>query len=507
VAVVQRSPLERLRTGGHARPDPSSATRRLTRWFALLCVALVAGCGSDEKAASDLPATLGYMPRDAFAVALVPTDLKGEQLTRLHHLLRPEADLIGEDSDFRPLLGETLVIAASGSPEHPQVLAALESSNAAKFKGHEDIRVDGSTVLFDVQGHPAKAAVERHRAGDGMTADAFERAFGDGADDDALVRVIADGHTVAGLLDADVDVPWIKALGWASASIRLDDDAIEGHVRVSTDPAGLTDDDLPLAAGDDAPPAGDLDGAVNSANRDQSRTTVFLAGLARAAYPDSDFVREVERLEADTGIRFEDEVLRQFNGPSASAAWPDGSFGAVSEIADPDAMRALLPELAPRLPAILRGLRGLGDSGLVALLLMAPDAPLVPGALPLLDGIRVQRTNHGLYEITGLDEERRGGPEFAVPAVVFGMVGDRFVVATDESRAHQVATMDVSEVPDAHGAVVARADLSTFFTGGPIAQDTFPVRPVKLGRATGELEAATEGIEGRLRIEVPGGLD
>jgi hypothetical protein len=167
-------------------------------------------------------------------------------------------------------------------------------------------------------------------------------------------------------------------------------------------------------------------------------------------------------------------------------------------------MRALLPKLAPRLPAILRGLRGLGNTGLVALLLMAPDAPLVPGALPLLDGIEVGRTNHGRYEITGLDEERHG-PEFAVPSVVFGMVGDRFVVATDESRAHQVATMKVSDVPDAHGAAVARTDLGRL-ASRTIAEDTFPIRTVKLGRATGELQAALDGIEGRLRIEVPGGL-
>jgi hypothetical protein len=363
--------------------------------------------------------------------------------------------------------------------------------------------MDGSTLVFALAGDPVDAAIARHRAGDGMTADAFTQAFGDGADDDALVRVLANARTVAGMLDADADVPWIKALRWVSASVRLGENDIDARLHVSTDPSGLTEDDLPLAARGDAPQAGDLPGALNSANRDQSRTTVFLAGLARAAYPDSDFVHEVERLEADTGIAFEDEVLRQFNGPSASVAWPDGSFGAVSDVADPDAMRSLLPKLAPRLPAILRALRGLGDKGLVALLLMAPDAPLVPGALPLLDGIQVGRTNNGLYEITGLDEERRGGPEFAVPAIVFGMVGDRFVVGTDESRAHQVAEMDVSDVPDAHGAVVARTDLGSIFPGGPIAEDTFPMRLPKLGRMTAQLQAELDGIEGRLRIEVP----
>jgi hypothetical protein len=472
------------------------------RMLAVLCVAFLAGCGSDEKAASDLPAALGYVPRDAFAVAIVPTDLHGEQLTRLAHLIRPTDDLVGDD--VQPLLGKPLVLAAWGSPEHPQILGALETPDGAKAP--RGARLEGSTLLFALDGDPVDGAIMRKHAGDGMTGDAFAQAFGDGADDDALVRVLADGRTLAGMLDADADIPWIKALRSVAASIRLDEDAIDAQVRVRTDPSGLTEDDLPLAAGDDAPGAGDLPDAINAANRDQSRTTVFLSRLARAAYPDSTFVRQVERLESDTGISFEDEVLRQFNGPSASVQWYDGSFGAISDVADPDGMRALLPKLAPRLPAILRGLRGLGDQGLVALLLMAPDAPLVPGALPLLDGIQVGRTNHGLYEITGLDEERRGGGEFAVPSAVFGMVGDRFVVASDLSRAHQVAEMDVSEVPGVHGAAVARADLSEVFDGRTIAADTFPVRPVKLGHATAQLSAALDGLEGRVRIEVPGGL-
>jgi hypothetical protein len=208
----------------------------------------------------------------------------------------------------------------------------------------------------------------------------------------------------------------------------------------------------------------------------------------------------VEAVEADLGISFEDEVLKQFNGPSASVATADGEFAAVSDLADPDRMRALLPRLAPRLPDILSELQGLGNRGLVALLLFAPDAPLVPGALPLLqDGIGVQRIHGGdLYAVTFLDE---GDRPFAVPRVVFGMIGDRFVVATDEARARAAASMDLSDVPDAEGAAVARTDFSTWQTD-PLGLPTVP-----LGEGVGSLEASREGIEARLRIEVPDGLD
>jgi hypothetical protein len=61
---------------------------------------------------------------------------------------------------------------------------------------------------------------------------------------------------------------------------------------LNTDPDDVGEDDLPLATGDDAPEVLDRDGEIAGANGDQSQTTVFLLRAARAAYPDSRFVRE-----------------------------------------------------------------------------------------------------------------------------------------------------------------------------------------------------------------------
>jgi hypothetical protein len=440
--------------------------RRLRVALLLICLGLAAGCGGEEKTTASLPTALDYVPRDAVAVAVVPTDLDGDQLQRLDRLLAPSLHGPGENSlrdiaagfakeadvDFdrevAPLLGGDLVLAASGSVDEPSAFAALETPDGDKLQtllrklrvGADDARVDGDALLVSLGagGAGLDAAVERRKGGDGLGAAGFEKAFGDGARDDALVRVLGDPRATAKGLDVDADVPWIQALESAALTLRLEDDEITARVRVATRPDGLRDEDLPLATGDDSPEAGDVDGAIAAANRNQSRTTVFLAQLARKAYPNSDFVHEVEALEADLGISFEDAVLAQFNGPSASIATPGGAFAAVSELGDPDAMRALLPRLAPRLPPILRALQGLGNRGLIALLLFAPDAPLVPGALPALIGdiavrpLGARSGDEQLYEITGLDEESEG-PEFAVPSVVFGMIGDRFVVATDPS--------------------------------------------------------------------------
>jgi hypothetical protein len=111
-----------------------------------------------------------------------------------------------------------------------------------------------------------------------------------------------------------------------------------------------------------------------------------------------------------------------------------------------------------------------------------------------------------LYEITGLDDEpeQESQRPFAVPTVVFGMIGDRFVVATDAQRARAAAQMEVSDVDDAHGAAVARTDFGTW--SRQALSDAIGFETVPLGEATGELEASVEGIEGRLRVRVPGGL-
>ena len=57
--------------------------------MALLCAVFAAGCGSEETTSADLPGTIAYAPKDAFAVVLVPTDFEGEQLRRLERLFQP----------------------------------------------------------------------------------------------------------------------------------------------------------------------------------------------------------------------------------------------------------------------------------------------------------------------------------------------------------------------------------------------------------------------------------
>jgi hypothetical protein len=232
-----------------------------------------------------------------------------------------------------------------------------------------------------------------------------------------------------------------KALRGAQARLRLDPDA--GHASARVDFEGLPADQLPLPGpGELALPRGQ---GIASASANQSLTTVFLARLARELWPQSRFVRRVERLERKQGLRFEDEVLRQFSGPSLTVTRPrrDGGvdFAARSTLGDPAAMTQLLPRLYPALPGILEGLQGLGNTGLTGLLLIAPDAPLVPGALLALQA--APPAGH-LFELRGVSPNGIGPDR-----IVFGVLGDDFVVASSRRLAREVARMQTDPAPKA----------------------------------------------------------
>jgi hypothetical protein len=115
-------------------------------------------------------------------------------------------------------------------------------------------------------------------------------------------------------------------------------------------------------------------------------------------------------------------------------------------------------------PCSLEGLQGLGTTGLASLLFVAPDAPLTPSVLGLLAAIDVRRlagdASEQLYEITGLDENRdRPGPD----RVVYGLIGDAFVVGSSAELAREVAAMETEPAEEA--ATRLRADVAPLVEG------------------------------------------
>ena len=309
-------------------------------------------------------------------------------------------------------------------------------------------------------------------------------ALGAWLDRDALQRALA---STAG-----------RALRGADVRLALDQEAARATARVDFD--GLAAEELLLPGpGPLALPPGE---GVSSASANQSLTTVFLARLARELYPDSRFVRRVERLEAREGLRFEDAVLRQFSGPSFSVLRPgrDGTleFGARSTLRDPAAMRALLDRIAPDLPGILEGLQGLGTTGLTSLLLVAPDAPLTPAAFALLAGVDVRKLAAGgseqLYEITGLNG---GAPP---DRVVYGLVGDAFVVASSAELAREVAAMRSEPAQEAGTRI--RVDVAALLERAGDWLDEDEIRAVRalVAAAEGSASAKDGDIVGEVEV-------
>jgi hypothetical protein len=330
----------------------------------------------------------------------------------------------------------------------------------------EGIAVVGDDTLVGADSRQdALAAIERAEAGQGFSPELLDAAEqGAGLPDPLLLatatpdigRAFFDGEDVE---RARAEVPYLSAVERIDFALDVSDDGVEARGQVVTTAAELTEDQLPLG------PAGEVelpveDDAIAGGSLDQSRITTFAASVARSLFADSAFVAAVEETERELGIRFEDEVLRQFDCPSVSVFVPEGNealgtagrFSARSCVRDPERMRELLPRLAPRLPRILQAMHGLSGEGLMGLLMLAPDAPLSPGMMLLQVG--VQPLGEGgpeeqLYEVNGLRESDTGEEVFAGPdRVVFGMIGDDFVVGSDRQAARDAAALETEPAPE-----------------------------------------------------------
>jgi hypothetical protein len=389
------------------------------------------------------------------------------------------------EDDVRPLLDGRLVVGLSlgagpGSLEELMTVVyrteqgdlretvekVLQGTRLREWRGQEDVLVadvlgvvGGDTLVVAETVEHLNAMLERADAGQGFSPELLDAAEqGAGIPDPLLLatatpdigRAFFDGEDVA---RARAEVPYLSAVERIDFALDVSEDGVAARGQVVTTAAQLTDEQLPLG------PAGEVElpvaeDAIAGGSLDQSRITTFAASVARSLFADSDFVAAVEETERDLGILFEDEVLRQFDCPSVSVFVPEGDdalgtagrFSARSCVRDPERMRELLPKLAPRLPRILRALRGLSGEGMLGLLMLAPDAPVAPGLMLLQVG--VQPLGEGgpeeqLYEVSGLRESDAGEEVFPGPdRVVFGMIGDDFVVGSDRQAARDAAALE-----------------------------------------------------------------
>jgi hypothetical protein len=499
------------------------------RRAALLASALafLAACGGGGAADGGLRDSLAYLPDTASAVVVVSTDLESEQFAALDRIVRERTGRSAEsflrdavedqglswEQEIKPLLGREFVAGSVTSlvGGFGDMVAVLHTTDGDKLRavlekhykrvGDADgtpiyrdpeaelvLAADGDRLVSADDELHLRRALERPQEAGHLTEARLRSVLGD-LPDDALAHAYADVGTLSALPQVSRlrTVPWFDALRTVGFALSFHGRRAVLDFTLNTDRTRLRERDLPLATGREAAEVLQRPDQLVGGNRNQSLTTAFLYRVAEAALPDSHFVREVHALERELHVDFVQEVLRQFNGPSASAVSVDGrTFAARSEVRDPAALKALLPRLAPHLPAVVEALQGLQGEGQALLFLFAPDALVLRSS-----HVTVSRAGE-LWRVSGLTGE---GPD----ELYFGVLGQVFVVASEARLAHRVATEPTVPVPGARGAGVLRVDLTR---SGDAASRRLGIGLGRLGEVVAWLQASRARLRGQVSVEL-----
>lgn len=501
--------------------------RRLIATSLVLSALLAAGCGGGGDSGSALDAALAYLPKDApFAVA-IDTNVDGGQYDALQTLLKKfpfggqiqqslrqqleqSSNGVSWADDIKPVLGNPFVVgvtdAASltGSSGGNQFVAAIrakdkdalsnlvdktkpkktgEESGATIYEENGTVfAVKDDTAIFASDRQQLVAALKRANGGDHLTADAFNKGL-EGLPQNALARVYTD---IEALLKSDpgtVDarkIKWVDALRTLGLTVAATNSGIDIDFRVRTQ-GDLSDADLPIAPGDEAPDVIKQQGEVALGIRDLAHIVRFGENAGQAVNPAGfgDYAKAKATIDKQLGVSLDNDLIGQLSGNVSSTVSIDGKFGVSAELKDPKAFKRTLAKVADVLPSFAEG-AGFGTVGL-----SKPQA------------------GEDFYALSQPDGD----------GVVFGVVGDVLVVANDPARAGQLAGGAPAPVSGAKGSVVVSADAEQLVNTllgrfgpalglgdlGGLGSALF-TRP--LGDLTGFMSASSDGLRGKLTLAI-----
>jgi hypothetical protein len=501
--------------------------RRLIAIFLALFALLIAGCGGDDDSGGALDSALSYLPKDApFAVA-IDTDVEGDQYRALQALLDkfPFGDQLQDslrrqleqttggvnfNEDVRPVLGNPFVVGATdaasftGDSGDTAFVAAIRAEDKDaldnlidKTKPRKTGEESGATLyendgtVFAVEDDMAIFAGDRQQLTQALArADGDdhldEKTFNEGLDglpESALARVYAD---VEALLGSDPDsadarkIKWINALRALGVSVVARDDGIDVEFRVRTD-GDLSDEDLPIAPGDESPEVIEREGEVGLGIRDLAHIVRFAEDAGQAVDPAGfgDYAQAKKTIDTQLGVSLDEDLIGQLTGNLSSSVSIDGKFGVRAQLKDPQAFERTLTKVADVLPSFAEG-AGFGT-------------------------VRLSKPKGGenFYELTQPDGD----------AVVFGVVDEVLVVANDRARADQLAADEPAAVSGAKGSVVLSADAEQLVNTllgqfGPLLGlgdlgalgGALFTRP--LGDLNGFMSASTDELRGKLTLAI-----
>ena len=447
-----------------------AAMRRFRAFLVFAALAaLLAGCGGGSKAVSPLDDALGYFPKDAPFVATVQTDPNGQQLRQLRSLL---GSFLGSDPllirlqnftrlrfvdyarDVRPQLGGPLVIGlerpAAGKGLAVATVVAMRIKHPTKakqvllrqpgFRGHgkasgvriyEDttearyVAVDGHVLVASANREMLEHALALKRTDNRMRESGFDSDVKD-LPSGGVARVSADPRMMIGA-DARfrpaLNVKWISAMRRLGAVLKAGPSGLTLDLRLATDSGSLSDHDLPL---DPQPSALPLIGKPNElqiATRQPER-------LARLGFAIWHAIAPLKAAAFDAGqprgVDLERQLPHHLAEPATFTIDPTTkSFAFRTQLNEAADVRNALAALAPKLPdlATFLGVKTLGVG--------RPTA------------------GENFYALA----KPNGG------LVVFGVVGNAFVAASDPRRASGLASQPTHSIPGgAKGAAVITLD-------------------------------------------------
>jgi hypothetical protein len=485
-------------------------SRRLSALLIVALFALVAGCGGGDKgSSSSLDDKLGYLPKDAPLVAVVNTDVDGEQYRNLDRLLSkfPFAGQVknqlkqaiaqsGADytKDVKPLLGGELVVGSpdarslTDSASQDAYVVAWDVGDGDKLRelvkkegqSRESGKVGGETayesddgsvvivkgdLLVGANDRPTlQAAIDRKDGDDKLTEEQFKGAFGD-LPESTLVKVYGDAQK---LLESDPatatarQVKWVAGLRTFGVTVAAERDGLALDVRVNTENVGPQD--LPLAAGDESPQVART-GVYAVGLRNAQQLIAFVQNTAKAVDPEgfAKFQSKKDAAGSLAGIDIDRDLIGQLTGATSVTGGLDGSWALRSEPKDPAALEQSIARLVAK-----------GKAG----------------------DLRFKESD-GLVELT--DES---GEKF-----YFGIVDGKLVASPDATKAKAAASAPAQAVPGAKGALVAVADgeaiaksvLAGMGGNGALGGQFF-TGPI--GDLTAWMTSGPDAMRGRLKLTV-----
>jgi len=476
------------------------------------------GCGDDKEAASPLDEALGYLSEDAGFAFVASTDLEDYDdlrglldkfpfAGRAEDLLKESFEQEGIDFDetIEPLLGNDVVIGTDDNAsfldsesDTPFVLA-IETQDAGKledlakeggsdegssegydvYQGQEDdtwLAIKDEILVLSNREETLKNALKQRGEDDRLTEDDVEAAFEDLPEDAPLKAYANVKELLAASPDAEdaLKVKWVDHIETFGLSANATADGVALDWSLRTDPDGLSDEDLPIAGGSEAPRLLERDegsAEILLGLRDPSQVVDFALAAAKVVDPSgyADFVTGKEAIGRRLDIDVDDDVLAQLTGDVSAVATIDGAFGLRAGLEDPDAFETTL-------------------------------AKVVDGLPQFTDDLTLTKPKQGssFYTVTTDDGETYS----------LGVAGGALVLANSQSVADEVASRELGDAEGQEGAFVAVADAEQLVNAA-LAQFAGGLEGLGGSLFTGPLgdlltsaSGTTDGLTGRLELKI-----